>query len=169
MTTSWKIRPASDKAMGFLGALLRDRDWTGWEATVATIKANERYMTGAECSAYIEIGKSLPYKQRATAPTAERVTETGMYTDGTHIYRVQSNKAGTSLYAKRLVPSGSKSGWSLVYESGAIYKLTPAMRMTEAQVEAASAGIGACAVCGRTLTAKDSVKAGIGPVCITKI
>ena len=167
MATNWKLRPATDKAMGFLGKLIEDRDWSGHEDLLAYIRQNERNLTGAQCSAYIDLAKGLPYKARQVS--TERVTEPGMYTDGEHIYRVQHNKAGTSLYAKRLVPSGSKSGWSLVYVSGAIYNLTPAMRMTEAQVEAASAAIGVCAVCGRMLTARESVKAGIGPVCITKI
>lgn len=169
MSVNWKLKPASDKAMAFLGALVEGRDWTGYEATLDVIKANANSLNGAQCSAYIELAKSLPYKAREPKPGAEPVTEPGMYSDGAHIYRVQHNKAGTNLYAKRLVPSGSKSGWSLVYIAGAVHRLTAAQRMTAEQVEAASAEIGVCAVCGRVLTARDSVKAGIGPVCITKV
>lgn len=104
------------------------------------------------------------------APAAPQpVTEAGMYQkpNGT-VYRVKISQKSGFPYAEKLVP-GKYGKVAFEYAAYAVKELTADMRMT---VEAASkAGVkyGACCVCGRTLTNPDSVKAGIGPWCASKI
>lgn len=109
-------------------------------------------------------------------PAASRVTEAGMYrTPEGDIYKVQVAVHGSgNLYAKHLVLGElyeDEDGDHLPrkvtfeYESGALRKLTPEMRMTLEEAKAFGALYGTCCVCGRTLTNEVSIEAGIGPIC----
>jgi hypothetical protein len=97
------------------------------------------------------------------APKAAPATE-GMYVlDGT-IYKVLVAVHGSGrLYAQRLV------GTSFHAERGAISKLTQAHRMTPEAAAKFGHLYGRCVRCQATLTDDDSIKAGMGPVCRTKI
>ena len=77
------------------------------------------------------------------------------------------------LYAKRLVTSadhlteaGTTIPFDLVYSPGVVASLTEADRMPLAEAEELTVKFGSCLACGRTLKAAESVKKGIGPVCI---
>lgn len=98
------------------------------------------------------------------------------------IYKVKFNKAGTFKYAEKLIitdgkwsKSGKPSG-KFMYAGSMMSKLTSANKMTEEQAKAfhdatkAKYGVdyGFCCVCGKLLTVKKSIDAGIGPVCVTK-
>lgn len=64
------------------------------------------------------------------------------------------------------------------YAPGVIFKLTEEMRVTGEQVlemnrltirEVNGKRVGSCCVCGRMLTKKASIDAGIGPICADKV
>lgn len=103
------------------------------------------------------------------------VTEPGVYEtpDGT-VYVVKPNKAGTNLYAKRLVEinaeraleEGGRVNIEFQYEAGAIYRLKPEWKMEYERAKELTIRYGRCIVCGRKLKAAQSVEQGIGPVCI---
>lgn len=83
----------------------------------------------------------------------------GVYEMGGKVYVVKPNREKTRLYAK-VWENGS-----LAYAPGVIFRLHPCHKVSRERGEELSVQIGACCVCGRTLTAAKSVKAGIGPVC----
>jgi hypothetical protein len=74
-------------------------------------------------------------------------------------YMVKWNQTKTRLYAK------VRTGGRFEYAAGAIYRLTVGHRLTIEQAETLSLQVGACMICGRDLTVKESVARGIGPVC----
>ena len=83
----------------------------------------------------------------------------GVYEANGQVFVVKPNQQKSRLYAK-VWENGS-----LTYAPGAIYKLHPCHKVSRERGEELSVQIGACCVCGRTLTAEKSVKAGIGPIC----
>ncbi len=107
----------------------------------------------------------------AGEPAHERITRDGWYKVGDVIYKVQKAVHGSgNLYAKRLdvpVPGVARGEW--VYEPGMVNRLTDEQRLTPEQAAEFGRLYGVCGVCGRTLTDEDSIDAGIGPVCITKL
>jgi hypothetical protein len=111
------------------------------------------------------------------------VTEVGMYrtAEGT-IYKVQRSKLNGNLYAKKLTPingqrlrdvevgvADSIVNFEFVYDAGAIRNLTAEMRLTPEKAKEFGIRYGVCCVCGKTLRDADSVQAGIGPVCETRL
>lgn len=104
-----------------------------------------------------------------------RVTEPGVYeTPDDVVYIVKPNKAKTSLYAKRLVEinanrlteADTRVQIEFEYEAGAIYNLTPEMKMPLERAKQLTIRYGRCIVCGAKLKQAESVERGIGPVCI---
>ena len=93
--------------------------------------------------------------------------EEGLYRndDGVTI-KVQRSKTSGKCYGKKLVVGKEKG--TFVYEPGLIYTLRPEHKMTLEDGLAFSGKIGFCCMCGRTLMKKESVEAGIGPICATK-
>lgn len=99
--------------------------------------------------------------------TSVTVDKSGLYrNDEGHFIKVQQSKTTGNFYALKLVPVGKKGAF--VYEKGLIYSLTPDMKVTLEQGVNYSQQMGFCCMCGRTLTAKESVDAGIGPICAKK-
>jgi hypothetical protein len=98
------------------------------------------------------------------------------------IYKIKWNKTNTYKYAEKLVITDGK--WSktgkpsgkFMYAGSMMSKLTSENKMTEQQAKdfhdatKAKYGVdyGFCCVCGKLLTVKKSIDAGIGPVCQTK-
>jgi hypothetical protein len=104
-----------------------------------------------------------------TAPKKVTVNAEGLYrnAEGQYIKVVRSKNSG-NLYAKRLqYAQGDKKG-SFVYEPGLIFTIEPHQKVTLEEGLKFSGKIGFCCMCGRTLTAKASVEAGIGPICSSK-
>jgi len=113
----------------------------------------------------------------------------GMYQVGETIYKVKFNKTGTHKYVEKLHISQSHvwdadaQGWKLqpkgkfAYANSMIYTLTSEHKMDEAAAKKfhdatkAKYGVsyGFCCVCGKLLTVKKSIDAGIGPVCAGKL
>lgn len=103
------------------------------------------------------------------------VTDPGMYRDADgEIFKVQKSRESGRLYAKHLTPIGGKRlidadesvvGFEFTYAAGAVYRLTPAMRMTLDEAKAFGIRFGVCCVCGAHLKDATSVALGIGPVC----
>lgn len=98
-----------------------------------------------------------------------KVAGEGLYRNDEGVFiKVQQSKTSGNLYAKRLQYfEGAKKG-SFVYEAGLIYTLRPEHKVTLEQGILFSGQVGFCCMCGRTLTAKSSVDAGIGPICSSK-
>lgn len=103
------------------------------------------------------------------------ITTIGMYTSGDDIFKVQKSRTSGHLYAKRLVVIGGKRlvdadesvvNFEFEYAPGAVRDLRDSDRMTREQAAAFGLRFGICCVCGKTLTDAESVKNGIGPVCI---
>lgn len=98
----------------------------------------------------------------------------GVYVLDGEFYAVkESTKNPGRHYAHRIVLDGKK--FKHVYAPGVIFKLTEQMRASAEVIVAMNRDtihvdhrgrkIGACCVCGRLLTNKTSVDAGIGPIC----
>lgn len=106
---------------------------------------------------------------RKAQPVVE--IEDGMYVlDGT-IYKVQHAVHGSGRqYAKRLVPPAQEGDRATFeYAPGVVRKLRPEHRMTMDQAREFGALYGTCCQCGRVLTNEDSIEAGIGPICASKL
>ncbi len=121
-------------------------------------------------SKVIEYLKAQPYKPRETAPVngTESVTE-GLYRVGEVIYRVKRSRESGRLYACEVIPPRVEGGKpEFIYASGAMREIKPEHRMTLDEVNAYSIEVGFCGICGRTLTRKESIDRGIGPICAAK-
>jgi len=119
---------------------------------------------------------TCPAPEPVSATTAPTQVEPGIYIDGEGaIWKVQQNKAKTSVYAKvwsnhngeRLTLGGEKVHGEWDYVPGGIRTASTARRMTLDEAKAFILLYGSCVRCGRTLKAAESVERGIGPVCIT--
>lgn len=91
-------------------------------------------------------------------------TEPGVYRRGDgQVFAIVISRETGRPYAKRVDDETGKH----VYAPGAMRTLTEAMRLTAEVAEALAIAKGwtTCCVCGRLLTAKDSVAVGIGPIC----
>lgn len=96
--------------------------------------------------------------------------EDGMYVLDGVIYKVQHAVHGSGRqYAKRLVPNSPGERASFEYAPGMVRKLRPEHRMTMEQAKEFGALYGTCCQCGRVLTNEDSIEAGIGPICASKL
>ena len=107
---------------------------------------------------------------RASAPELA----TGVYetADGA-IFVVKPNRERSRMYAKQLVEiggvrateSGERVNIEFEYAPGAIFRLTPDMKMPMNRARELTIRYGRCIVCGRHLKDAESVERGIGPVC----
>lgn len=119
--------------------------------------------------------KIIPHlKKFAWAPKEpkERAADGMYWMPGHGIYRVQTAPNSDFRVAKKLVVTdlgnGKKKG-RFERQDHMVYKLKPEHRMTEEEAAKYGALYGFCIVCGRTLTHEDSIAAGIGPVCASKV
>lgn len=135
-------------------------------------------MTSRTASKSIEWLLARPrVSARGPAPAAtegERITEPGVFTHGGDVFVVKPNRAGTRLYAKRLVeaPServnddtGERVPYELEYAPGAMAFLREEHRMELAEGQRLALRYRRCIVCGHKLKRAESVERGIGPVC----
>ena len=105
---------------------------------------------------------------RKARPVVE--IEDGMYILDGVVYKVQHAVHGSGRqYAKRLVAGSPGERASFEYAPGVIRKLRPEHRMTMDQAKEWGALYGTCCQCGRVLTNEDSIEAGIGPICASKL
>lgn len=95
----------------------------------------------------------------------------GFYRDNDNqVWKVQFNQAKTGMYALKRV---NKRKYE--YVAGAIKELTPEMfvslnplDITLEEAKEYGRKTGTCYMCSRTLTNKESIEAGIGPICANK-
>jgi hypothetical protein len=121
------------------------------------------YAIAREASREHQGRPTVGFKERAVT-----VTEPGVYeTPEGVVYVVRPNRQKSRMYAKKLVEinaqrateAGERVKIEFEYESGAIYRLTPEMKMPLERAKALTIRYGRC-------IAAQSVERGIGPVCI---
>lgn len=103
-------------------------------------------------------------KMKSTPKANTNVVTEGMYTVGnTRIFKVQKARQSDNLYAKELIDG------KFEYVAGAITIVrNSGIRMTLDEAKAYGKRTGQCCQCGRELTVKASIDAGIGPICAAK-
>ena len=155
-----------------LAVWLGQQTWSQFAVSLAQQFArNGRLSDKQEASArsMYEKAQARQAQRQAQAP-ANPVTEIGMYLNAEGVaYRVKQSKSSGRLYASRFVPEAQARADRFVYEGGAVYRLDASMRMTLEQAKALGAQYSQCCVCGRDLSAEESVEAGIGPVCAGRL
>ncbi len=164
--------PATDKQLAFIVKLGESRDITAStyepaiKAVLEVIATQPDIMTKAAASKTIDLMTKLPYIQTKTtqAPDKKVGLEVGYYILNDNFFKVVRSPSTGNLYAKQYIDGT----WE--YTSGAVYQLkkNDAQLMTLEDAKKFGAIYGTCVVCGRTLTAEQSVEAGIGPVCSSK-
>lgn len=154
-----------------LATWLSEQTWSGFAQSLASAYARYGRLTDrqeASARSMYEKAQARQAGRQAQAP-ANPVTEVGMYLNAEGVaYRVKQSQAGR-LYASRFVPEAQARADRFVYEGGAVYRLDASMRMTLEQAKALGAQYSQCCVCGRDLSAEQSVEAGIGPVCAGRL
>lgn len=123
--------------------------------------------------------QSVPNERSSSKPrysnSTVTVTTPGVYKlPNGEIYVVKPNRQKTRLYAKRLVeaPSsrlteqGEVVDFDFEYAPGAIFHIRPEYQMDIEEAEKLMIRYGRCIVCGRRLKRAESVRRGIGPICI---
>ena len=135
--------------------------------TITRMKDRNEKIKG-ELRAAIEAKRA---EERANKPQRDTVTD-GFYKMDDTIYKVVTSKAGRQ-YAKELITrkySDEKgdSDREFVFAPGAISRLTPEHKMSLEDAEEYGQLYGRCLNCGRVLTAEDSIKRAMGPVCAGK-
>ncbi len=164
------------------GAIAQDRD-NGPEAALVLRERADDLLTGRlslskrEASGLIESAKNtISHYRRQVSTTSDVVAPisqvgAGLYIKDDTIYKVILSNQGR-LYAKRLVPGGSRGRFE--YAAGAIRTLTPedaltAERAAEWGRQVRKGHDGSiqvyCACCGAELDNDESRDRGIGPVC----
>ena len=127
----------------------------GRTAHIRCANCNGEHGSAAEVRACFAASKPQPLHP---------VTEAGIYFKNGVVYKVQKAVHGSGyLYAKRL------DGTCFMMASGAIRTLHAEDKMTLEQARQYGKIYGVCCRCGRTLTDEDSIAAGIGPVCASKM
>jgi len=95
---------------------------------------------------------------------APAITEPGLYESVDGIFLVRPTRDGQRLYAEQLVKI-DRSGITVEYAHGAVYRLYPEDRMQRARAIELMRICRRCLVCRRSLKNPDSVERGMGPIC----
>jgi len=165
MTTTWLAAtleaPATEPQMNMLRKIAAKKTT---EANKEIIEAELVNVKKCEVDALKNWLFSLPWPSKIAAPV-EKLKD-GVYVKDERVFKLTTAGSGKQ-WAKILVPYTTSDGKSKArYEfCGAPVGFTADMLMTLAQGKTYSLKISACCVCGRTLTAKQSVEEGIGPIC----
>lgn len=154
---------ATEKQNDFISRLMGERDYH--TLNVGNIlQAQERGLTKTEASTLITLLMGCPKRSQGTV----KAVEEGFYILDDMVYRVQKAKSSGNLYAKILKPVVfGTAHWE--YAPGMMRKLGDAQKLTVEVAASMGHHYGVCMICGRTLTAEESVQAGIGPICAGKI
>lgn len=170
--------PASDKQVSYLRSLLDKHETPADSADTLRARLELGDVTKGQANEYIEFLKLCPQKSAATTGGTP-VTEPGLYEHAGLIYKVQRSKTSGNLYAKvldtsvdqalRLTAAGTTIRASYTYAPGAFRQIDASNRITGDRANELSIIFSNCLVCGRTLTAAQSVARSIGPVCIGRV
>lgn len=169
MQTKYLSDPVTQPQKNYLLSLAKSRVVTREQAVrLATLS------TKGEASDLIGELKQAEFKTQNGSNKGQGSIKPGYYvlTDsfagqGEVVFQVVRSKVGHP-YAKQLVESTNSKGqpkgrWE--YAPGAAKHFAEMTPLTAAQAGAMSKKVGFCCICGKTLTKKESVDAGIGPVC----
>lgn len=161
---------AAEDALEELVAWLREQEWSNFAQSLCDFYDDRGFLSPKQVASATSMRTKCEAK--AAKPKAPPVTEDGMYLhpDGT-VYKVQIAHHGSGrLYAKRLVVGATYADAArFEFDSGAIYRLSPSMKMTLEQAQAFGSLYGVCCVCAAVLTNEQSIADGIGPVCRTRV
>lgn len=154
---------ATEKQVAFIEKLAEQKE-NGWTHIKDQMKSSQSLTEISKSEASHIISVLLHEPNKGAAAVAELVA--GIYLVDGKVVKVQKSKTSGKPYAMELIVSG-KSG-SFIYRPGLIYKVQPEDKMSLASAVEFGMVYGVCCNCGRTLTNKDSVEAGIGPICAKK-
>jgi hypothetical protein len=167
--------PVSGKQEAFLKSLIANRDPADVKDIRAVLNTAAKPENGgvnrALASAMIKALLQIPTKTSTAKTVDTSKIEDGYYvrmqSGEPVVYVVVPGKEGRK-YAKRLVIHGhGRAKWE--YAKGAIYNFTDASPLTAQEAARLGHLHGVCVVCAKALTDPESVKAGIGPVCESKL
>jgi hypothetical protein len=168
-TSTTAFAPASDAQVNFIESLLRDRQVDELQRITVTAELGQG-ITKSRASEVIVDLKGLPWvpKTGAVAASTSEAAAEGVYElDGTFYAVRTSRNDNTRRYAYEAFITDSAVNFE--YAKGVVYRLADARALTVDEVEALSLQFSRCFLCGRTLSAKASKAAGIGPVCRKKV
>src|SRR5215467_9018769 len=162
---------ATQKQTDFIRKLLADREGQEVEAIRTLLNAersSKGFISKAMASAAI---KGLLQIAPKAKPSAALNIADGYYVrqEGADsvVYVVVTSKNDRQ-YGKRLVyTQGGQARWE--YARGAVYSLTDLQPLTREEASRLGHLHGICVICARQLTDPESVKNGIGPVCVKKL
>lgn len=171
--TSTTFVPATERQMAFIADLLRAIDPDNAAEDMLAIEQADSPLTKAGASREIErlIGErdrvrkvakaERQQAQREATPAQAEISE-GFYKSGDgNIYQVTQARHGSHFLAKVLDRETGKFEYA-----GAAKRFVKAdQRLTLEEAQEYGKQTGTCLVCGRLLRRKESVEAGIGPVC----
>ena len=125
-------RPATDRQVTRIGILLGERDSSGLPQQIVYGATHTDELTSAGASAVIDALLDAPY-QEGRQPSPE-----GFYVQDKVVYKVKSNKAGTSTYAMRLTVRAGFGAWEYAPEAGRSFgaKPVPVAKIREAAIKA---------------------------------
>lgn len=90
----------------------------------------------------------------------------GFYHNSLGVFKVVTNAGSGRRYAKKLVKTSTGHEWE--FAKGAVTKLQVSTKLTEETAAQFGALYGTCICCLRTLDNEESIKLGIGPICLKK-
>lgn len=158
--------PASEKQVAFIERLLAERQR---DAVVESLIGIDGLggLTKRTASFLIEHLLKAPKVAVAAAPKA--YVAPGFYEHDGIVYRVRPSRSNPErCYADRLrIKVGGGGSWQ--YERGALGRLSEADRIDIDRAKFLGRSHGFCVICGAVLTDPDSIEAGIGPVCATRV
>lgn len=152
------MNPASGSQRGHIGALRAERKIPEGLAAESAAAQFDEDLTSEEAQDLIRRMQNYPKLQ----PEPDTIGP-GMYIFNDVIYRVKPSHEGR-LYAQS-VEIGLDGKGHFKYAAGKVMLLRPRHRMTLDQAVDFGKEYGVCCVCGRILTNKTSIEAGIGPIC----
>jgi len=162
MTTTWLAAtleaPATEPQMSMLRKIAAKKTT---EANKELIEAELCNVKKCEVDALKNWLFGLPWPSKTVAQTSVKLAD-GVYVKEGRVFQLRTAGSGKQ-WAKILrTPEGKKAYYEFC---GAPVGFTADMLMTKEEGKKLSLKISFCCVCGRKLTAKQSIEDGMGPVC----
>lgn len=163
-----KIRPATDKQVDYVKALMASRDLD--IDTTENLEADlADGLTSSGASAWIDALRSFPYRSKDKASGKAELLD-GMYKLDDQIYKVYHTVHGANQQVAKVLmvePGGGSASFEYVGKRP-LRDLTPEHKLSLEDAKAFGVVYGVCCVCGATLTDENSIRNGIGPVCASR-
>lgn len=94
------------------------------------------------------------------------IAEEGFYHNAIGIFKVVENGNSGRRYAKKLEVLEGVPSWE--FAKGAVTKLKPNTKLSQETAAKFGALYGTCICCLRRLDNEESIRLGIGPICLSK-